>query len=74
MVLNRTSFIPFIQLGTMLVVMGFVGVGAACDPLGGPMVVEALVPDDSARGGVALQDVTLERVVDLRTGDRKSVV
>ena len=68
MVLNRTPFIPLIPFGTILVVIGVVGVGAACDPLGGPMVVEALVPDDSARGGVSLQDVTLERVVDLRTG------
>jgi len=41
---------------------------SACDPLGSPVVVEALVPDSSARGGVALNDVTLERMLDLRTG------
>ncbi len=41
---------------------------AGCAPVGGPVVVEALVPDADARGGVRLDDVVLESVTDLQRG------
>lgn len=43
-------------------------VAAGCAPVGGPVVVEALVPDVEARGGVALGDVELDSVIDLQRG------
>jgi len=39
-----------------------------CAPVAGPVVVEALVPDLDADGFVALDDVTLQTVVDLNAG------
>ncbi len=41
---------------------------SACAPIAGPVVVEALVPDASARGGTKLDDVTLTSVTDLAAG------
>lgn len=41
---------------------------AACAPIEGPVVVEALVPAEDGGGTVVIDDVTLERIVDLRTG------
>ncbi len=55
----------FLRLGVVVVVCG---AAIACAPVEGPVVVEALVPDADAEGGVALADVTLERILDLRTG------
>ena len=43
------------------------GLGA-CAPIPGPVVVEAVVPAQGDVGGVGIDDVTLERVLDLRTG------
>lgn len=42
---------------------------ASCAPIGGPVIVEALVPDPDARGGVVLGDVVLESVIDLQRGE-----
>lgn len=39
-----------------------------CGPLAGPVVVEALVADPGTEDGVRLDDVTLDTVLDLRTG------
>lgn len=51
-----------------LIVVVIVCWGAACAPVTGPVVVEALVPDGAARGGVRLDDVTLNSVTDLVAG------
>ncbi len=58
------------SLDVVVAVAVAVGLGgaAACAPIEGPVVVEALIPDEGAEGGVALGDVTLERIIDLRTG------
>lgn len=42
--------------------------GGACAPIAGPVTVEALVPDNSARGSVALGDVELSSVTNLQRG------
>jgi hypothetical protein len=39
-----------------------------CAPIAGPVVVEAVVPVPGDAGGVGIGDVTLERILDLRTG------
>ncbi|MDP2344729.1 MAG: hypothetical protein Q8O67_27515 [Deltaproteobacteria bacterium] len=52
---------------SVVVVVAVVAFGA-CAPIGGPVVVEALVPDPEARGGSRLDDVTLESVTDLGAG------
>ena len=41
---------------------------AGCAPIGGPVIVEALVPDPGERGGARLDDVTLNSVTDLGAG------
>jgi hypothetical protein len=41
---------------------------AACAPIGGPVVVEAVVPDRDVDGFASLGDVRLDTVVDLNTG------
>ena len=45
-----------------------VACAAACAPIPGPVVVEAVVPDLDSDGFVTLDDVTLQTVVDLNTG------
>lgn len=54
--------VAFVVAVVVAVVLG------ACAPIGGPVTVEALVPDPDARGGVRLDDVVLESVVDLQRG------
>jgi hypothetical protein len=51
-----------------LLPLAFFVVGGACAPIAGPVVVEAVVPVPGDPGGVGIGDVTLERVLDLRTG------
>lgn len=40
-----------------------------CAPIAGPVLVEALVADPEAENGVRLDDVQIETVIDLNTGD-----
>lgn len=40
-----------------------------CAPIAGPVLVEALVADPEAENGVRLDDVQIETVIDLRTGE-----
>lgn len=56
------------RVATLLVVLAS-AMGAACTPIAGPVVVEALVGDPEAENGVRLDDVQIETVVDLRTGE-----
>jgi hypothetical protein len=48
--------------------VAWIVVAAGCAPVAGPVVVEALVPNDEARGGVAFGDVELVTVTDLQRG------
>ena len=54
-------------LSRLLPLVTAAGLGA-CAPIPGPVVVEAVVPVQGDIGGVGIGDVTLERVLDLRTG------
>jgi DNA-binding transcriptional LysR family regulator len=53
---------------TLVALAGALFTTVACEPVGGPVEVEALIPDDDAPYGYRLQTVTLEQIEDLMQG------